>query len=117
MSFIEYVFQEEKYVNCGRELKMHICIEMVGQKDIVLPIHYNHVIQGFIYSMIDREPIRDIEYDGSKGSFIYSMIDRELSGFLHNKGYGDGRKFKLFCFSNIIGKSRIDGESGSIVFK
>jgi len=95
LSFIEYVFQEEKYVNCGRELKMHICIEMVGQKDIVLPIHYNHVIQGF----------------------IYSMIDRELSGFLHNKGYGDGRKFKLFCFSNIIGKSRIDGESGSIVFK
>jgi len=74
---------------------MHICIEMVGEKDIVLPIHYNNITQGF----------------------IYNMIDRELSGFLHNKGYGEGRKFKLFCFSNIIGRSHIDRKSNNIIFK
>lgn len=72
---------------------MHICIEMIGEKDIVLPVHYNHIIQGF----------------------IYNMLDRELSEFLHNEGYGDGRKFKLFCFSNIIGKARLYKEH--IVFE
>ncbi|HEY8422638.1 MAG TPA: CRISPR-associated endoribonuclease Cas6 [Thermoclostridium sp.] len=74
---------------------MHISIEMIGQKDIILPIHYNHIIQGF----------------------IYNMIDKELSDFLHNKGYGDSRKFKLFCFSNIIGKAHIDEEKNNMVFK
>lgn len=74
---------------------MHICIEMIGEKDIILPIHYNHIIQGF----------------------IYNMIDEELSRFLHSRGYGDRRKFKLFCFSNILGKSRIDKEQNTIVFK
>lgn len=74
---------------------MHICIQLNAHKDIVLPIHYNHITQGF----------------------IYNMIDKELSEFLHSKGYGDSRKFKLFCFSNIIGKSHIDSEHNNIVFK
>lgn len=74
---------------------MHICIQLNGTEDIVLPLYYNHIVQGF----------------------IYKMIDRELAEFLHNKGYGDGRKFKLFCFSNIMGKAHIDGENKNIVFK
>lgn len=74
---------------------MHICIRLNAANDIVLPVHYNHIVQGF----------------------IYNMIDRELAEFLHSKGYGEGRKFKLFCFSNILGKSNIDSANGTITFK
>jgi len=74
---------------------MRISIEMICQNDIILPIHYNLITQGF----------------------IYNMIDRELSDFLHNKGYGDSRKFKMFCFSNILGKAHFDEENANLVFK
>ena len=65
---------------------MHICIEMSGENNIILPIHYNHIVQ----------------------AFIYKTIDKELADFLHNEGYGDDRKFRLFCFSNLSGKAKIE---------
>lgn len=74
---------------------MHICIQLNGPDDIVLPLHYNHIVQGF----------------------IYNMIDRELAEFLHGTGYGSQRKFKMFCFSNIIGKPVIDKDNDNIIFK
>jgi CRISPR-associated endoribonuclease Cas6 len=74
---------------------MHICIEMSGDKKLVLPIHYNHIVQ----------------------AFIYKTIDKELADFLHNEGYGDGRKFRLFCFSNLSGKVKVDSGRGNIIFE
>jgi len=66
---------------------MHLTIEFTSDKEIILPVHYNHIIQGF----------------------IYDTIDKELADFLHSKGYGQERLFKLFCFSNIL--SRPDRKS------
>lgn len=46
-----------------------------------IPIHYNHALQGS----------------------IYSMLSEDLRTFLHNKGFKFGkRSFKLFTFSRII---------------
>lgn len=62
---------------------MHIKIHFASDKDITLPVHYNHIVQGF----------------------IYANIDSNLSDFLHNQGYiYNGRNFKLFAFSNILSK-------------
>lgn len=66
-------------------LKIHIRIELIGDKEIRLPLHYNHLIQGF----------------------VYKTINKDLADFLHNSGYGEERKFKLFCFSNLLGKAII----------
>lgn len=64
---------------------MQIKISFTCEKDIVLPIHYNNIIQGF----------------------IYNNIDQNLATFLHNKGYmSKGRSFKLFAFSNILNRGR-----------
>lgn len=62
---------------------MQIKLSFSSDKDIILPIHYNSLIQGF----------------------IYNNIDRKLAGFLHEYGYiTNGRSFKLFSFSNILNK-------------
>jgi len=74
---------------------MHICIEMTGKKNLILPIHYNHMVQ----------------------AFIYKTIDKELADFLHNEGYGDSRKFRLFCFSNLSGKAKAEIDKGNIIFE
>ncbi|MGB9824119.1 MAG: hypothetical protein ACPLN0_06715 [Candidatus Hydrothermia bacterium] len=60
---------------------------------IALPIHYNHMVQ----------------------AFIYSSLEQDIANWLHEKGfeYGPG-KFKLFTFSWIFGKKRI--ESGRFIF-
>jgi CRISPR-associated endoribonuclease Cas6 len=68
-------------------VQIHFRIELIGKNEIRLPLHYNHLIQGF----------------------IYKTIDKELADFLHNNGYGQHRKFKLFCFSNLLGKPIIHG--------
>lgn len=60
---------------------MQIKIEFSSEEDIILPIHYNHIVQ----------------------AFIYNNIDEELASFMHDEGYmSSGRKFKLFTFSNIL---------------
>nr|MDO8081527.1 CRISPR-associated endoribonuclease Cas6 [Candidatus Freyarchaeota archaeon] len=47
---------------------------------------------------------------------IYSNISRELADFLHDKGFVHGKRaFKLFTFSRIIGKPKIN--DGRIVFE
>jgi len=74
---------------------MHLTIEFSSDKDIILPIHYNHLVQGF----------------------IYDTIDEKLAEFLHSKGYGEGRNFKLFCFSNIFGKADNHSIPEHLVFK
>lgn len=69
---------------------MQIKIGLTSDSDIVLPIHYNHIVQGF----------------------IYNNIDEKLAMFLHNKGFiKNSRTFKLFTFSNILKKGRKIGKS------
>lgn len=63
----------------------------------MLPIHYNHILQGFIYN---------------------SFSDKSFAGFLHNSGYKwNKRNFKLFTFSRLNGKFKIDYKNKNIVFE
>jgi len=61
-----------------------------------MPLHYNHLIQ----------------------SFIYSNIDSTLANFLHEKGFADGkRNFKGFTFSRLLSPRRkVYIKEGKIVF-
>ncbi|WP_313345977.1 CRISPR-associated endoribonuclease Cas6 [Sedimentibacter sp.] len=61
-----------------------------------IPIQYNHIVQAVIYSWISDEKFKD---------------------FIHNKGYKfEERAYKLFTFSKINGKFRIDKQNRKIVF-
>ncbi|MBC7087707.1 MAG: CRISPR-associated endoribonuclease Cas6 [Tissierellales bacterium] len=65
---------------------MELKIVFQSQNNIVLPTHYNHILQGF----------------------IYNNINDELAQFLHDKGYIlESRKFKLFTYSNILTKGQL----------
>jgi len=62
-------------------MRIKITFEEIEGKEIKLPVHYNYIIQ----------------------SFIYKNITDELSEFLHNKGFEfEKRKFKMFVFSRIF---------------
>lgn len=67
---------------------MQIKISLESNNNIYLPVHYNHILQ----------------------AFIYNNIDKKLSEFLHNEGYIEkGRSFKLFTFSRILTRGKIEG--------
>ena len=57
----------------------------------VLPINYQYPTSAAIYKIIEK-------------------ADAEFSAFLHDKGYGDVKKFKLFTFSDIRTKYKIEGD-------
>ena len=58
-------------------------------------MQYNHILQGF----------------------IYHHISPELSAFLHQEGFlYEKRSFKLFCFSNLMGRYRIHRGEKTIEF-
>ncbi|QER42557.1 CRISPR-associated endoribonuclease Cas6 [Thermodesulfobacterium sp. TA1] len=62
---------------------MRLAITFVSEKEAVLPIHYNEVLQGL----------------------IYHLLDRALAEKLHNEGFVyQKRRFKFFTFSRIFGK-------------
>lgn len=64
---------------------MQIKVSFSSINDIILPIHYNSIIQ----------------------AFIYNNIDEKLAEFLHNNGYmRNGRSFKLFTFSRILSRGK-----------
>ncbi|MCX7706265.1 MAG: CRISPR-associated endoribonuclease Cas6 [bacterium] len=64
-------------------MRIRITLESQSGKNIVLPIHYNHLLQ----------------------AFIYDNIGEGLAKFLHNKGFEyEKRRFKLFVFSRIFAK-------------
>lgn len=76
-------------------MKIKITLRAKEGAGLVLPIHYNYMLQSFIYRNLDR---------------IYSY-------FLHNFGFIYGnRKFKLLTFSNIFGKHRVIKAAGKMVF-
>lgn len=71
---------------------MRIRITFSSENPVVLPVHYNHIIQGM----------------------IYSNLTQEFAGFLHERGFPWGnRKFKLFTFSRLDGRFKIT-EKGQI---
>lgn len=64
--------------------------------NLMLPIHYNHIIQGFIYK---------------------NIFDDNFREFLHEKGFElEGKSFKLFTFSQLQGNYIYDGENKVITF-
>lgn len=75
---------------------IHIDIELTYYNDeIILPIHYNHLVQ----------------------SAIYNSISKELADFLHNIGYStEKRTFKLFSFSCLNGRFKIYRGDNKIKF-
>jgi CRISPR-associated endoribonuclease Cas6 len=73
---------------------MRICVIFYKKDGITLPLHYNHIIQ----------------------SFIYKSLDKGLAKRLHDKGFlYEKRRFKLFVFSRLIADAKI--ENGLIHFK
>lgn len=61
-----------------------------------LPIHYNHMLQGFLYR---------------------NLHSRELSQQYHDIGFQTGNhKYKLFTFSRIFGKYSLELQNKKIVF-
>lgn len=78
----------------GRNIHLLIYIRPV-KADMILPIHYNHIVQ----------------------AAIYNSIDSEMASFLHEKGFFDGKRiFKMFAFSLLRGKYAIEKKHNSIKF-
>ncbi|RLB06278.1 MAG: CRISPR-associated endoribonuclease Cas6 [Deltaproteobacteria bacterium] len=74
---------------------MRITLTFNANSPIKFPIQYNHLLQ----------------------AFIYRHLSSELSDFLHQEGFLYGkRRFKLFTFSNLMGKYRIHKKEGVIEF-
>lgn len=64
-------------------MRIKIILENINDERIKFPVHYNHLLQ----------------------SFIYQNIGEELAEFLHERGFEYGkRKFKMFVFSRIFSK-------------
>lgn len=65
---------------------MRLTLTFQSEKSIILPVHYNEQVQGFIYHHLN--PV--------------------IAGFLHDTGYTfEKRKYTLFTFSRLMGKRRI----------
>jgi len=60
---------------------MRLRLAFKAKKDILLPLHYNHIIQ----------------------KNIYELLDSKYANFLHNQGYTyNDKHFKLFTFSRLV---------------
>ncbi len=74
---------------------MHITVFLQSQEDLILPTHHNHILQGW----------------------IYACMDQTLASFLHDQGYMvDGRAFKLFVFSRLMGDFHPDPDGQTLHF-
>ncbi|WP_022854100.1 CRISPR-associated endoribonuclease Cas6 [Thermodesulfatator atlanticus] len=75
---------------------MRISLRFFAEK-LILPVHYNHILQ----------------------AFIYRSLDETLARFYHEEGYRFlKRRFKLFTFSRLLAKDRsFDAQSRTITFK
>jgi len=70
-------------------------VTVSSESPVLLPLHYNYVLQSFIYRNLDK---------------IYST-------FLHNYGFPyKSRLFKLLTFSKIFGKSKVSKSTKKITF-
>lgn len=61
-------------------------------------------------SLVSKERIIPVNYNYPISSWIYKTLlesNRGFADWLHNKGYElHGKTFKLFCFSQLIGKTK-----------
>lgn len=75
---------------------MRISLALNAEKEITLPIQYNHIVQGFLYN---------------------NLSDKNYSNFLHHTGYEVNNKvFRLFTFSRILGSFKINHITENISF-
>lgn len=76
---------------------MRISVILNADRHINLPVQYNHILQGFLYG---------------------NLSDKDYREFLHHTGYREGSKvFKLFTYSRLQGKFRLDTSSARIEFQ
>ncbi|NOZ64035.1 MAG: CRISPR-associated endoribonuclease Cas6 [Caldiserica bacterium] len=72
---------------------MRLVIDFGSERNLILPVHHNHILQGF----------------------IYSLLAPTLRKFLHEEGFlYQKRRFKLFTFSRLMGKFK--EEKGKFIF-
>lgn len=76
-------------------MQIELTLKGKNTPGLSVPIHYNTMIQGF----------------------IYHNIQSQLAEFLHNQGFTyEKRVFKLFTFSKLQGKYILDQQRGRILF-
>ncbi len=68
---------------------MRFLITITSDKNEIIPINYQYPLSAAIYKIINR-------------------ASEEYAAFLHERGYGKG--FKLFCFSDLRGRFKIEGD-------
>lgn len=61
---------------------MRLEITLEGKGQLILPYHYNGVLQGFVYRLLG-----------------------DVAQKIHDEGFGEYRKFKMFVFSQLFGKA------------
>ena len=68
---------------------MRILVQLSSDTGLRVPIHYNHLIQGL----------------------IYSSLNAGMAEFVHTRGFSHGcRTFRLFAFSRLFGVFRREGD-------
>lgn len=93
--FVVSLVSENVLGKGGVFMRLMVTLESPGE--IILPVHYNYLLQAAIYRQITRPVLRE---------------------FLHEKGFALGqRRFKLFTFSRLMGRLRLDRAAGKIIFK
>ena len=76
---------------------MRIIIKLSSEKPIVLPLQYNHIVQGMLLNLIS---------------------EKNYSSFIHNSGYQyKGRSYKMYTFSRLEGRYTINRENKTITYK
>jgi len=74
---------------------MRLKITFHAGKPLTLPVNYQEMVQ----------------------AFIYGAVSPTLAKILHDYGFPHGkRNFKLFTFSRLMGRYRVDREAGTITF-
>lgn len=75
---------------------MRISVEFNAEKELRLPVHYNHILQGFLYQ---------------------NLSDKDYRNFLHQQGYNlHNKQFKLFTYSRLLGRFKMHKETREISF-
>lgn len=76
---------------------MRISFEFSFRGKLILPLNYNYILQGFIYD---------------------NIADWQVRNFMHNEGFTfKKRKYKLFTFSRLLGKYKIDNNNKIIQYE
>lgn len=75
---------------------MQILLSFKPEKPLIIPFNYTYCLQSALYAML-----------GEVGA----------SDFFHDEGFGEGLKFKGFCFGPLQGKYNTDRENKKIIFE